>query len=49
MLSQVQKRLSVDSIYNVPCFVCLSRKVVSEVDCKPEECSSLEFWLRRIR
>ena len=49
VLQAVQKRLSLDSVYDIPCFTCLSRKAVKEIDCKPEKCNMLEFWIRRIR
>jgi hypothetical protein len=45
MLQQVQKRLSLDSVYDVPCFECLSRKTISEVECNPKKCVALDFWV----
>lgn len=46
--SKVQTH-TIDSIIDVPCFVCLLNKEVSPFRCFPAKCSRLETWLLESR
>jgi len=49
MLRQIaKKRLSLDSVFDVPCFACLSRKAVSVPECDPKDCPALNIYVREL-
>ena len=44
-----ERRQTVNTILDVPCFKCLANKEVNDYHCKPEICNKLECWLLQTR